>query len=99
MGAEQKTRELGISFPVKEKGYLNQCVRSGKLLMTSGHISDTLPPALLAVGWNGPLCASVRSPSACRTGAAKRIRDNPRGLGTSWGSRISVFPFGPALAA
>ncbi len=40
MGAEQKARELGISFPIKEKGYLNLCVRSGNLLITSGHVSD-----------------------------------------------------------
>src|SRR3989440_11284924 len=40
MGAEQKARELGISFPVKEKGYLNLCVRTGNLLITSGHVSD-----------------------------------------------------------
>ena len=40
MGAEQKAAELGISFPTKEKGYLNLCVRSGNLLLTSGHVSD-----------------------------------------------------------
>jgi hypothetical protein len=40
MGAEQKAVELGISFPTKEKGYLNLCVRSGNLLLTSGHVSD-----------------------------------------------------------
>ena len=40
MGAEQKAAELGISFPTKEKGYLNLCVRSGNLLITSGHVSD-----------------------------------------------------------
>ena len=36
MGAEQKAAEVGISFPTKEKGYLNLCVRSGDLLITSG---------------------------------------------------------------
>ena len=40
MGAEQKARDLGINFPVKERGYLNLCVRSGNLLITSGHVSD-----------------------------------------------------------
>lgn len=40
MGAEQKAQELGISFPLKEKGYLNLCVCSGNLLITSGHVSD-----------------------------------------------------------
>lgn len=40
MGAEQKAKELGISFPTKEKGYFNLCVRTGNLLLTSGHVSD-----------------------------------------------------------
>lgn len=40
MGAEHKALELGIAFPKKEKGYLNLCVRTGNLLMTSGHVSD-----------------------------------------------------------
>ncbi len=40
MGAEQNARGLGIEFPVKEKGYLNLCVRTGDLYITSGHVSD-----------------------------------------------------------
>ena len=40
MGAEQKAGALGLTFPTKEKGYLNLCVRTGNLLMTSGHVSD-----------------------------------------------------------
>ena len=40
MGADQKAQELGIRFPVKEKGYLNLCVSTGNLLITSGHVSD-----------------------------------------------------------
>jgi enamine deaminase RidA (YjgF/YER057c/UK114 family) len=40
MSAQQRARELGIDFPKKEKGYLNLCVRTGNLLMTSGHVSD-----------------------------------------------------------
>ncbi len=40
MGAEQKAKDLGIAFPKKDKGYLNLCVRTGNLLMTSGHVSD-----------------------------------------------------------
>jgi enamine deaminase RidA (YjgF/YER057c/UK114 family) len=40
MGADQKAAELGIDFPTKEKGYLNLCVRTGNLLITSGHVSD-----------------------------------------------------------
>lgn len=40
MSAEQKAKDLGITFPTKEKGYLNLCIRSGNLLITSGHVSD-----------------------------------------------------------
>ena len=40
MSAEAKARELGIAFPDNaEKGYLNMVVRSGNLLITSGHVS------------------------------------------------------------
>lgn len=40
MHAEQKAQELGITFPDVPKGYLNLCIRTGNLLMTSGHVSD-----------------------------------------------------------
>ncbi len=40
MGAESKAKELGIDFPEQKPGYLNLCIRSGNLLMTSGHTSD-----------------------------------------------------------
>src|SRR3954465_13340622 len=39
MSAEKKALELGLTFPAKEKGYLNPCVRTGNLLITSGHTS------------------------------------------------------------
>lgn len=40
MSAEKKAVELGLTFPTKEKGYLNLCIRSGDQLITSGHVSD-----------------------------------------------------------
>jgi len=40
MGAQQKAQELGISLEPLDTGYLNLCVRSGNLLITSGHTSD-----------------------------------------------------------
>ena len=40
MSAEQKAKELGIDFPTQEPGYLNLCIRTGNLLITSGHTSD-----------------------------------------------------------
>lgn len=41
MSAQQKAEQLGITFAKQEPGYLNLCVRSGNLLITSGHVSDT----------------------------------------------------------
>ena len=40
MSADQRARDLGLTFPKKEKGYLNLCARTGNLLITSGHVSD-----------------------------------------------------------
>ena len=40
MSAEAKAKELGISLESHEAGYLNLCIRSGNLLITSGHTSD-----------------------------------------------------------
>ena len=40
MSADQKAREPGIEFSKIEAGYLNLCIRTGNLLMTSGHTSD-----------------------------------------------------------
>ena len=40
MSAEAKAIELGIEFPDQEPGYLNLCIRTGNLLITSGHTSD-----------------------------------------------------------
>jgi enamine deaminase RidA (YjgF/YER057c/UK114 family) len=40
MSPEQKAVELGITFPAQTPGYLNLCVKTGNLLITSGHVSD-----------------------------------------------------------
>lgn len=40
MSVEQKASELGLTFEPVEPGYLNLCVKTGNLLMTSGHVSD-----------------------------------------------------------
>ena len=40
MSAEMLARNLGIEFPELKPGYLNMCIRSGNLLITSGHVSD-----------------------------------------------------------
>ena len=39
MGPQKKAEALGIKFDKLEPGYLNRCVKSGKLLFTSGHTS------------------------------------------------------------
>lgn len=40
MSAQQKATELGIDLSPQDKGYLNLCIKTGNLLMTSGHVSD-----------------------------------------------------------
>lgn len=40
MGAEQNALELGLTFEKQTPGYLNLCIRTGNLLITSGHTSD-----------------------------------------------------------
>ncbi len=40
MDADKKARELQISLDLVKPGYLNLCVRTGNLLITSGHVSD-----------------------------------------------------------
>jgi enamine deaminase RidA (YjgF/YER057c/UK114 family) len=38
-GPQKKAESLGITFEKQSPGYLNKCVRSGNLLITSGHTS------------------------------------------------------------
>ncbi len=40
MSAEKKAAELGLTFEPLTPGYLNLCIRTGNLLITSGHVSD-----------------------------------------------------------
>ncbi|MGB0581349.1 MAG: RidA family protein [Limisphaerales bacterium] len=40
MSAQAKATELGIDLSPQDKGYLNLCIKSGNLLITSGHVSD-----------------------------------------------------------
>ena len=40
MNPQEKAEQLGITFAKQEPGYLNLCIRTGNLLMTSGHVSD-----------------------------------------------------------
>jgi enamine deaminase RidA (YjgF/YER057c/UK114 family) len=40
MTPQQIAESLGIKFEKLTPGYLNLCIRTGNLLMTSGHVSD-----------------------------------------------------------
>lgn len=40
MSAQKKAEQAGITFTKQEPGYLNLCIRTGNLLLTSGHVSD-----------------------------------------------------------
>ena len=40
MTPQQKAESLGIAFAKQEPGYLAMVVRTGNLLITSGHVSD-----------------------------------------------------------
>ena len=40
MGAQERAVELGVSLEPQDRGYLNLCIRTGNLLITSGHVSD-----------------------------------------------------------
>lgn len=36
----QRAQELGVCLEPLQPGYLNMCIRTGNLLITSGHVSD-----------------------------------------------------------
>lgn len=40
MNVEQRAQELGLELPPVQPGYLNPCVKTGSLLITSGQTSD-----------------------------------------------------------
>ncbi|MFN7628782.1 MAG: hypothetical protein ACK5PZ_18310, partial [Pirellula sp.] len=40
MTPQQKAESLGIQFTKQQPGYLAMVVRTGNILMTSGHVSD-----------------------------------------------------------
>ena len=40
MNPQDTATQLGVKFEKLQRGYLNLCMRSGNLLITSGHVSD-----------------------------------------------------------
>lgn len=81
MGAEQKARDLGLTFPEQKPGYLNLCAKTGRLLMTSGHVSDM----------KGKLGAGLgveQGYAAARECAVKILRSVHQAHGTLDGLRV-----------
>ncbi len=67
MTPQEKAEQLGLTFDRQEPGYLNLCVTTGNLLMTSGQVSDL----------KGKLCAGTtveQGYQAARDCAAKILR-------------------------
>ena len=81
MGADQKAAELGLTFPTKDKGYLNLCVRAGNLFITSGHVSDVK-------GKLGAGLTVAEGQQAARECAVKILRSVWNAHGTLDGLRV-----------
>ena len=81
MTPQQKAESLGIMFEKQTAGYLNLCVRSANLLITSGHVSSA----------KGKLGASVtveEGYQAARDCAAKILNSVWNAHGTLDGLRV-----------
>jgi enamine deaminase RidA (YjgF/YER057c/UK114 family) len=81
MTPEQKAAELGITFPAQTPGYLNLCVKTGNLLITSGHVSDQK-------GVLGKGLTVEQGYSAARDCAIKILRSVKAAHGTLDGLRV-----------
>lgn len=81
MTPQETAEKLGLTFNKIEPGYLNLCVRSGNLLITSGHVSDL----------KGKLGAGVtveQGYQAARDCAIKILRSVHNEFGTLNGLRV-----------
>jgi enamine deaminase RidA (YjgF/YER057c/UK114 family) len=80
---EEKAREAGIEFPATAPapGYLNLCIRTGNLLITSGHTSDIK-------GKLGADCDVERGYAAARDCAVKILKSVHAAHGTINGLRV-----------
>ncbi|MFT4692158.1 MAG: enamine deaminase RidA (YjgF/YER057c/UK114 family) [Limisphaerales bacterium] len=81
MSPEQKAKDLGIEFPELTPGYLNLCIRTGNLLMTSGHVSDH-------IGVLGKGVSVEEGYAAARDCAVKILRSVHHAHGTLDGLRV-----------
>ena len=71
MSAEQKAAELGLNFEPIEPGYLNLCIRTGNLLMSSGHVSDQKG----RLGENVSLEEGIAAARDCAIKILRSVRD------------------------
>lgn len=71
MSAEQKAAELGLNFEPVEPGYLNLCIRTGNLLMSSGHVSDQKG----RLGENVSLEEGIAAARDCAVKILRSVRD------------------------
>ena len=81
MTPQQIAESLGLTFEKQTPGYLNLCIRSGNLLITSGHVSTL----------KGKLGASLATPdgyAAARDCAAKILNSVWNTHGTINGLRV-----------
>ena len=81
MTPERKAAELGLKFEPIQPGYLNLCIRSGDLLITSGHTSD-------AKGVLGKEMTVEQGYAAARDCAVKILRSVRNTHGTLDGLRV-----------
>ena len=81
MTPQQKAESLGLTFEKQTPGYLNMCIRTGNLLITSGHVS----------GLKGKLGAGLTTPegyAAARDCAERILRSVWNAHGTLDGLRV-----------
>ncbi len=81
MTHQQKAESLGISLTKLTPGYLNLCVRSGKQLLSSGHVST-------AKGKLGAGLTTAEGYEAARDCAAKILNSVWNAHGTLDGLRV-----------
>lgn len=81
MTPQETAESLGLKFETQTPGYLNLCIRSGNLLITSGHVSTL----------KGKLGAGLNTPdgyAAARDCAAKILNSVWNAHGTINGLRV-----------
>ena len=81
MTPEETAKDLGVEFTKLEPGYLNLCIRSGNLLITSGHTST-------ATGVLGAGLSVEDGYAAARDCAAKILNSVHNAHGTINGLKV-----------